>query len=62
MKILKIDLGFQILIPPLSDDELHGIEESILAEGRCRDTIKVWKDTIVDGHNRYTKLGIGAVY
>jgi len=52
MKPLKIDLGFQSLIPPLSDDELHGLEESILAEGR-RDTIKVWKGTIVDGHNRY---------
>ena len=51
-KSLKIYPAFKDLIPPLSDDEYKGLEESILTQG-CRDTIKVWKDTIIDGHNRY---------
>jgi len=54
MKPLKIDKDFQSLIPPLSNEELKGLEESILTHGRCHDTIKVWRNTIVDGHNRYT--------
>jgi len=53
MKPLKIDPKFQSLIPPLSDDEYRGLEESLLAYGQCRDKIKVWKGTIIDGHNRY---------
>jgi len=51
---LKIDPTFHGLIPPLTEDEYKGLEESILTLGRCRDTIKVWKDIIVDGHNRYS--------
>jgi len=53
MRQLKIYQAFQNLIPPLSDDEYSGLENSILSHGRCRDTIKIWKGTIVDGHNRY---------
>ena len=53
MKQLKTDPIFQSLIPPLSDSELQRLEESILSLGRCRDPLKVWKDTIIDGHNRY---------
>jgi len=54
---------FLNLIPPLSDEEFQGLEESILAEGQCRDTIKIWRGIIVDGHNRYAicqKHGIHA--
>jgi len=50
---LKIDPEFQNLIPLLSDDELQGLEQNILAHGRCRDAIVVWRGIIVDGHNRY---------
>jgi len=53
MRPLKINPTFQNLIPPLTADEFNGLEESILSHGRCRDTIKTWKGTIVDGHNRY---------
>lgn len=49
---LKINKEFQQLIPPLTDEEYSGLEQSIINEG-CRDAILIWNDTIVDGHNRY---------
>jgi len=49
---LKIDPHFKNLIQPLAEDELQQLEQNILAEG-CRDAIKVWRDYIIDGHNRY---------
>lgn len=58
--IMKIDVEFQNLIPPLTFEEKKMLEESILKEG-CRDAIVLWGDTIIDGHNRYeicTKHGI----
>lgn len=57
---MHIDKEFQSLIPPLTDEEYAGLEESILSEG-CRDALVVWGDTLIDGHNRYeicTKHGI----
>ena len=53
MHILKIDPEFKSMIPPLSEDELQLLEQNILAEGKCRDAIKVWRGYIIDGHNRY---------
>jgi len=53
-KKLKIDPTFQNLIAPLSEDEYNQLEENILAAQECRDTIKVWRGYIIDGHNRYT--------
>jgi len=53
MKPLKINPDFKSLIPPLLDAEYRALEESIISQGQCRDTIKVWKGIIVDGHNRY---------
>ena len=49
---LKIDREFKDLIPPLSREEYLQLEENIINEG-CRDPIVVWKECIVDGHNRY---------
>lgn len=49
---LIIDEEFKNLIPPLSDVERKGLEDSILKEG-CRDAIITWHGVIVDGHNRY---------
>ena len=49
---MKIDNEFKSLIPPLTEDEYRGLEQSILEEG-CRDALVMWGDTIVDGHNRY---------
>lgn len=57
---MKIDNEFKTLIPPLTAEEYQGLEKSILAEG-CRDSLIVWHDTLIDGHNRHeicTKHGI----
>lgn len=48
-----IDNEFKGLIPPLTDEEYRGLEESILSEG-CRDALVLWGDTLIDGHNRYS--------
>jgi len=53
MNPLKINPTFRDLIPPLSDEEFLCLEENILSQGCCRDTIKVWRGKIIDGHNRY---------
>lgn len=50
--MIKIDDEFKNLIPPLTDDEYKGLEESILKEG-CRDSLVTWNDILIDGHNRY---------
>ena len=47
-----IDKEFADLIPPLTEEEYRGLEASIVAEG-CRDALIVWKDILVDGHNRF---------
>lgn len=49
---LKINQEFKHLIPPLAPDEYKMLESSIINEG-CRESIVLWNDTIVDGHNRY---------
>jgi len=52
MQTLIIDPEFKNLIEPLMHDEYEGLEKNILAHG-CLDTIKIWNDIIIDGHNRY---------
>lgn len=55
-----IDEQFRTIIPPLTEDELSRLEDSILVEG-VRDKLIVWNNTLVDGHNRYriaTTLGL----
>ena len=47
-----VDKGFKSLIPPLSEAERSQLEESCIKYG-IKDSIKIWKHTIVDGHNRY---------
>lgn len=49
---LKIDEGLKAYIDPLTPDEHEALERSILAEG-CRDSLVVWGDLLIDGHNRY---------
>jgi len=53
MKPLKINPEFECLIPPLCEAELHQLTQNIIEQG-CRDAIKTWNGTIVDGHNRYS--------
>jgi len=49
---LQINKTFKELIPPLTPNEYMQLEENIVKDG-CREPICVWKNTIVDGHNRY---------
>ena len=49
----KIDPEFKALLAPLSAEQYAGLEEDILDRG-CLDTIKLWNDTIIDGHNRFS--------
>lgn len=48
---MNVDKEFASLIPPLSAEELAGLEASLLAEG-CRDALVLWNGTLLDGHNR----------
>ena len=50
---MKIDPEFEKVIPPLTKDEYHQLEENILDDGKIMMPIAVWGDIIVDGHNRY---------
>lgn len=50
---LIIDPEFEKVIPPLTKDEYHQLEENISDDGRVMMPIAVWGDIIVDGHNRY---------
>lgn len=61
LSMITIDPEFEHLIPPLKDDELAELRESIKHEG-IRDKLVVWDDPnprdpgkwiLVDGHNRY---------
>ena len=57
---MKINPEFKKLIPPLSGEELAGLEASISAEG-IREPVILWGDIIIDGHNRYeigSRLGL----
>ncbi len=49
---LKVDPDFANLIPPLQENELSMLTESILANG-CEMPLVVCHGVIVDGHNRY---------
>ena len=53
MNTLTINSQFQHLIPQPSKEELTLLEQSLLEDG-CRDSIIIWNNTIVDGHNRYS--------
>lgn len=63
VKDIKIDDELKNLLPPLSEDELNGLEEDIRKHG-VLDPIILWNGFIADGHNRYSicrKLGIESV-
>jgi ParB-like chromosome segregation protein Spo0J len=52
MKELTIINELKNLLPPLTDAEFTGLEESILKDG-CLSPLVVWNDILVDGHHRY---------
>ena len=49
---LTVDPEFRDLIPPLNEEELKLLEESLVADG-CESPLIVLKGVIIDGHNRY---------
>ena len=49
---LTVDPEFRELIPPLNEEELKLLEESLVADG-CESPLIVWNGVIIDGHNRY---------
>jgi hypothetical protein len=50
---LKIDPEFRDKIPPLTETEFKQLEDNIVKDGKVRDPIVVWGETIIDGHNRW---------
>jgi len=49
---ITINEDLRAYIDPLTEDEFAALERSLLTEG-CRDTLVLWGDLLVDGHNRY---------
>ena len=49
---IVIDAEFKALIPPLSSEERSQLEANIIKDG-CRDALVVWKNILIDGHNRH---------
>ncbi|MDR0609776.1 MAG: ParB/RepB/Spo0J family partition protein [Planctomycetaceae bacterium] len=52
MKELTIIDELKNLLPPLTEAEFTGLEESILKDG-CLSPLVVWNNILVDGHHRY---------
>jgi ParB-like chromosome segregation protein Spo0J len=52
MKELTIIDELKNLLPPLTDAEFTGLEESILTDG-CLSPLVVWNNILIDGHHRY---------
>ena len=50
---IVVDKEFQTLIPPLTEEERFGLEESLLRDG-CIDPLVVWAEEgiLLDGHHR----------
>jgi len=60
MERIIIDEEFRALLPELDNDTYAMLEANLLQNG-CRDSIVLWGDILIDGHNRYeicTKHGI----
>lgn len=49
---IQISDELRAYIDPLTINEYHALERSLLAEG-CRDALVLWGDILIDGHNRY---------
>lgn len=50
--MLKVDKEFKELIPLLDGEEFKQLEANIIKEG-CRDSIVIWNNFVIDGHNRF---------
>lgn len=56
MPNLKIDPEFRDKIPPLTAQEFQQLEDNIVKDGKVRDPLVVWNETIIDGHNRWATI------
>jgi len=52
MPNIIIDGQFKSLMPELDKATYASLEENLLQNG-CRDAVVLWKDILIDGHNRY---------
>ena len=52
MQTIKIDAEFRDLLPELGRGTFELLEENILKNG-CRDSLVLWENILIDGHNRY---------
>lgn len=54
LKDIKINLDFENLIPRQTAEQFKQLEENMMAEGRARNPLVIWKgkNTLVDGHHR----------
>ena len=50
---VRVDERIEALIPPLDSEQLRGLEESLLEEGRAYNPLWLWGDLLVDGHHRF---------
>jgi hypothetical protein len=49
---ITINDELRSFIDPLTPVEYAALERSLLADG-CRDALVLWRDVLIDGHNRY---------
>lgn len=51
---IKININFENLIPKQTAEQFKQLEENMVAEGRARNPLVVWRgnNTLVDGHHR----------
>jgi len=49
---ITINEELRSFIDPLTPVEYAALERSLLADG-CRDALVLWRDVLIDGHNRY---------
>ena len=49
---ITINDQLRAFVDPLTEVEHAALERSLLAEG-CRDALVLWRDVLIDGHNRY---------
>jgi len=52
MPKIIIDQEFKDLLPELDKETFTLLEENIIQNG-CRDSLVLWGDILIDGHNRY---------
>ncbi len=53
---LKIDEEFEVVIPPLDEEEFKNLKKNILSDGEIYYPIITWNGILIDGHYRYKVL------